>query len=1366
MLKRNICLLIVLGIILGNLSFIQVFAADTTKVEMAITNPSFEDGINGWSIINGNSGMISFEKQLVYHKDTSLKVVDPAADKPFELRSKSMTAVEGLTYQTKVRVFQKGRVTGSAYIYINFYDDGGNRLPESPQEAVGYTNYSSFQDFSEITVEAVAPKGTVNVSVSLITTSGYIGTVYFDDVRMWVEAPVNTKISSSGAAALDADDLKIEFFTGEDEKAVSNMVGLAITGQNGSLITWESSAPEIIDVFGNVNPDSTNREVVLTATVNNGTTKVKKEFILNVLPKVTKTVTVYGSLKNPDFEEGFKDWEILRGEESNIVVSEGNNSSKSLNVKGEDEIVMVQSSPVFGEKGLEFAINADVLVEKGSANIEIRFYDKNNKILGKETKVVNKNEKWETVQLFKSAADKTAYMRLVLYPEKNSSFKIDNIKLSDLGYILENTGFEAELDGYLTDIKGNPYVKTTADEKFSQEKSLNVVTGKVDTFALSGLKIPVAEGEKYSAYAKCLLNSGSVLLGIEFLDENSKVISYEERKLSSAFKIWDDIGVRADAPKKAVFAVIKVKVCENTNCYLDDLYIGKQFSYKGVPLKLDYLQAGAVAKGADGKDYICTVVADESANRETSFVAVDMATKETVKDILMPGSNGSFNMVTGKDNNIYIGSQPDCKIYKYIPGSDSLIDLGVAVPGEQYIFGLDIASDGTIYGGTYPNCYVFKYDPKEEKYTTLGPDGPGHPFDSEEMYARAVAYDEENDVLYVGVGTHAKLYRYDFKTGTIKSVLPAKYKNNSYVYTMKFFDGKLFAFMSPGNELLVMTFDKKGNPTVENVITGSSTVTRPVDGLSYYVNGNRNITAYDYKTNTIIPIKDENGVQKEIIQSPIMIDLVKLSDQEKYPGWTYVALAGSSNRLSRYVAYNLTTHELEVMQLDLPGKNYNPRSLITGPDGKIYGSNHLGGGTSAYDPVANENKLYYGLAQAESGVSLDGKIYFSCYTQAKIYEYDPTKEWKYNYTIAINPEEVFRLGPVYEQDRPFGSASGDGLLYIGTVPEYGKLGGTIAIYDPKTREFPYVLRNVVQDQAITSLTYKDGILYGGTTVWGGIGAVPTTTDAKFFAFDVKTKTKLFEMIIAEGTRTITTVEVGPDGRIWGMSEGYIFKYNPETGEVEYNKEVFPEIDFSTADHSNPKLYGAQLIAGNDGYMYGNTTGKFFRVNPVTMEVEILRNSSSVFIAKDFLSNIYFTDFTGTWKYSGFDSNDVIINQVKLKVGSEAASVNNKEIVLDAAPYIENDSTMVPVRFIAEAFNGNVEYDEESTMVKIKLGEKNVEFKLDSDEMQIDGKTVKLPVPVKVVSGRTTLPLRVIMENLDMSVTWKEATKEIVISKNR
>ncbi len=1360
---KKISILLILGIVLGGLNFIQVFAADTTKVAMPVSNPSFEEGIESWNIINGNEGMISFEKQQVYHDNTSLKVIDPASDKPFELRSRNMTAVEGLTYQTKVRVFQTGRTTGSAYVYINFYDDGGNRLPESPQTAIGYNNFSIFQDFAEVTVEGVAPKGTVNVSVSLITTSTYIGTMYFDDVRMWVISPVNSKTAESNVASSDANSLELNFFAGEDANAVSNMVGLSVAGQNGSLITWESSAPEIVDVFGNVNPDDVEREVVLTATVNYGKAKQKKEFVLNVLPKVNQTVTVYDSLKNPDFEEDFNFWEQVSGEESNVSIAVGNNSSKSLEIKSDADIIMVQSSPVFGEKGLEFPVNADVCVEKGEANLEIRFYDKNNKILGKETKIINKNDTWETVQLFKAASDKTAYMRLVLYSQKHSSFKIDNIKLSDLGYILENTGFEEGLIGYSTAIKGEPNAEITDTDKFSREKSLHVITDDEETFALSGLKIPVTAGEKYSAYAKCLMNNGAVLLSIEFLDDNLKVVSREERKISNSFKVWDDIGVRADAPLNASFAVIGITICENTNCYLDDLYLGKQFSYKGVPLKLDYLQAGAVSKDSEGNDYLYTVVADESANKETSFVAVDLSTKETVKDIIMPGSSGSFNMITGKDNNIYIGSQPDGKIYKYIPGEDSLIDLGVAVPGETHIFGMDISSDGTIYGGTYPGCYVFKYDPKEEKFVTFGPNGAGQPFDAEEMYARSVAYDEENDVLYIGVGTHAKLYRYDFKTGTTKSVLPEKYKNNSYVYTMKFFDGKLFAFTSPGNELLVITFDESGKPRVEKTLTGSSTVTRPVDGMSYYVDSDRHLTAYDYKTNTILPVKDENGIPKEIIQSPIMIDLVKLSDQKNYPGWTYIALAGSTNRFSRYVAYNLETHNLEVMELDLPGKNYNPRSLITGPDGKIYGSNHLGGGTSVYDPISNKNELYYGIAQAESGIALDDKLYFACYTQAKIYEYDPAEEWKFNYTIAINPNEVFRLGPVYEQDRPFGSASGDGLLYIGTVPEYGKLGGTIAIYDPQTKEFPYVLRNVVQDQSVTALTYHDGVLYGGTSVWGGIGAVPTQKDAKFFAFDVKTRTKLFETVIADGKRTITTVEVGPDGKIWGMSEGYLFKYNPKTDEMEYNEEAFSEINFSAITYENPRFYGAQLVAGNDGYMYGNTTGKFFRVNPVSMEIEILRNSSSVFIAKDFLSNIYYSDFAGTWKYSGYDSNDVIINQVKLQIGSDVALINDKEIVLDAVPYIENNSAMIPVRFIAEAFNGNVEYDEEGKTVQFVLGEKTAKFKLNSDEMTVNGEIVKLPLPVKVVNGRTTLPLRILMENLDMSVNWEETTGEITIS---
>lgn len=1346
----------------GCISSISVLGATTTKVTMPVTNPSFEEGLDGWRFVAGNSGMVSFETELVYHQDTSIKVVDPASDKPFELESIKMSAAENVTYQVKVRAFQTGRTTSSAYAYLNFYDASGNRLSERPGVSIGYRNFTSFEDFAEFTAEGKAPKGTKFVSVSLQTTSTYIGTVYFDHVRLWGITTSDTSMSEGQVTSADADALNIEYVAGEDETSLSNNVELPVFGANGSMISWESTNPSVVDGFGTVNPQNEAQEVTLTAKLQFGTSTKTKTFNLHVNEKVKSEVEINDSLLNPDFEKGMEDWSLLRGNKDSVNIEAGKDSEKSLKMEGHSSLIMMQSEPIFGEKGLEFALNADVLVEKGTANIELRFYNRDNKIVGTETKKLNATKEWTVVQMFKAAFDQTAYARIVLYPDQNSSFQIDNISISNMGYLLPNKGFEDGLDGYTITEEGNPSVSVDQEIKFSQEKSLHIKTGSGEGVTITGLRIPVTSEENYSAYAKCYLNNGTVTIGVQFLKDDLTPISLEDRQISNSFKTWSDLGVRSVSPTEAAYAILQITAEENTDCYLDELYLGNQFSYKGVPLKLDYLQAGAVSKDSDGNDYLYTVVADESANKLTSFVAVDLATKKTVKEIIMPTSSGSFNMVTGKDNNVYVASQPDGKIYKYIPGSDELIDLGTAVPGETHIFGLDVASDGKIYGGTYPNCYAFVYDPAVGSFKTFGPNGEGQPFDKEEMYGRSVAYDEENDAVYIGVGTHAKLYRYDFKTGITKSVLPDKYKNESYIYTMKFYNGKLFAFASPGGDLLVMSFDEEGNATVENTLRGSAAVTKPVDGKSYYINSNKTLTAYEYDTNTSIPVVDEEGEQKQFIQSPVMVDIVQLKDQENYPGWTYISLAGSTQRLNRYIAYNLTTHKMEILELELPGKNYNPRSLMSGPDGKIYAGNHLGGGTSSYDPVTNKNELFYGLAQPESGVSLDGKMYFSCYTQAKIYEYDPSKDWEYNYTIPVNPKEIYRLGPNYEQDRPFGSASGDGLLFVGTVPEYGKLGGTISIYNPKTGEFPYVLRNVVQDQSVTALAYHDGILYGGTSVWGGIGAVPTQTEAKFFAFDVATKTKLFEKTIAQGKRTITTVEVGPDGKIWGMAEGYLFKYNPKTEEIEFNEETFPEINFSAITYSNPRLYGAQLVAGNDGYMYGNTSGKLFKINPKTMETIILKNSSSIFIAKDFFSNIYYTDFIGTWKYSGFDSDDVIINQVELWVGRDTAKINGMDIHLDAAPTIENDRTLVPARFIVEAFKGNVSWDEETQSGELSIGENKIIFKLNSNVLLVNGEEVKIDTPVKTINDRTVLPLRAFLENLDMSVDWDENSQKITV----
>jgi len=58
-------------------------------------------------------------------------------------------------------------------------------------------------------------------------------------------------------------------------------------------------------------------------------------------------------------------------------------------------------------------------------------------------------------------------------------------------------------------------------------------------------------------------------------------------------------------------------------------------------------------------------------------------------------------------------------------------------------------------------------------------------------------------------------------------------------------------------------------------------------------------------------------------------------------------------------------------------------------------------------------------------------------------------------------------------------------------------------------------------------------------------------------------------------------------------------------------------------------------------------------------------------------------------------------EIKLVIGLDIAKVNGETIKLDAVPKIENNRTMVPLRFIAETFGCEVEWDEENRVVTIK-----------------------------------------------------------------
>lgn len=117
------------------------------------------------------------------------------------------------------------------------------------------------------------------------------------------------------------------------------------------------------------------------------------------------------------------------------------------------------------------------------------------------------------------------------------------------------------------------------------------------------------------------------------------------------------------------------------------------------------------------------------------------------------------------------------------------------------------------------------------------------------------------------------------------------------------------------------------------------------------------------------------------------------------------------------------------------------------------------------------------------------------------------------------------------------------------------------------------------------------------------------------------------------------------------------------------------------------------------------------------------------------------------------------------IDSPTMSVQTDSIVantLDAAPYIKNDRTMIPVYALGTAFGADVQWDGNTRTVDIKANGKNVKLTIDSDVITVDGSEVKIDCPAEITSDRTFLPLRAVSENLGYYVYYVHATRQIIV----
>ena len=116
------------------------------------------------------------------------------------------------------------------------------------------------------------------------------------------------------------------------------------------------------------------------------------------------------------------------------------------------------------------------------------------------------------------------------------------------------------------------------------------------------------------------------------------------------------------------------------------------------------------------------------------------------------------------------------------------------------------------------------------------------------------------------------------------------------------------------------------------------------------------------------------------------------------------------------------------------------------------------------------------------------------------------------------------------------------------------------------------------------------------------------------------------------------------------------------------------------------------------------------------------------------------------------------------VGSKEYTVDGATKTMDAEAYVQNDRTMVPVRYLSEAFGiapENVLFS--NGVVTVIAGEKVVQLKVNSNELIMNGTTITMDAKAEVKEGRTYVPMKFIAAALGVTSSWDSATKTATFS---
>ena len=182
------------------------------------------------------------------------------------------------------------------------------------------------------------------------------------------------------------------------------------------------------------------------------------------------------------------------------------------------------------------------------------------------------------------------------------------------------------------------------------------------------------------------------------------------------------------------------------------------------------------------------------------------------------------------------------------------------------------------------------------------------------------------------------------------------------------------------------------------------------------------------------------------------------------------------------------------------------------------------------------------------------------------------------------------------------------------------------------------------------------------------------------------------------------------------------------------------------------------------YMIGNLgTGNIAPVTAVD-DVRVYAGDKPAFLHKLEGKNVVFAEPEKplvTYQATESEISKYMKNTVALFAGENKIAIDGEVSYLDSYDHsvstkLINGRTMVPVRFVSEALEASVDWNESSQKVLISGNDKKIEFKLNSSDMLADGDKITLDAPPQMIDNRVYVPLRALAESLGKKVSYDKS----------